>query len=164
MASWNDKNLGDKLDKCPVCLCNLNKKKMTTHVSDCYERNKAQMDALGIIRCPMSSEHILPLCFLNHHLEGNCQEVQNQLRTYLQGAESMRGFNGAPPDYNPGFPDEYLNKHNKDMLYLLHNKLFANFLKDRPHDHTPEERRAITGPSAQHSRANITSGNDDDID
>lgn len=128
MASWNDKNLGDKLDKCPVCLCKLSKKKMTAHTTDCYERNKAQMDSLGIIRCPLSNEHIMPLCFLNHHLEGNCQEVQNQLRPYCQGVETIKEFRGAPESFDPGYPEKFISKHNRDLLYILHNKLFSSFL------------------------------------
>lgn len=143
MASWNDKHLGDRLDKCPVCLCNLNKKKMTAHVSECYKRNKASMDSIGVVKCPMSSEHILPISFLNHHLEGNCQEVQNQMRPYYQGAMPLHDFPGAPPDFLPDYPDKYLNKHNRDLLYLLHNKLFGSFLKDRPANE-PDFRQANT--------------------
>lgn len=129
MASWNEITEGSQLGKCPVCLCNLAKKKLTRHAIDCYEKNKIQMEALGVIQCPLDSLHILPISFLNHHLEGNCQEAQNLLRKFFQHRDYMvTDFKGAPPEFNAGFPDEYLNQHNKDLLYLLHQDLYGNLI------------------------------------
>lgn len=120
MAAWNDITEGAQLVKCPVCLCDVSKRKIARHVQNCFDRNQVKMETLGVIKCPFDQNHIVPLTYLNHHLEGNCQEVLNLLRKFYQKEkEKILEYPGAPPDYDPGIPSEYLSEHNKDLLYML---------------------------------------------
>lgn len=150
MASWNNITEGAELSKCPVCLCNLAKKKLERHKHDCYLDKKPQMESLGVIQCPFDSFHILPITYLNHHLDGNCNAVANLLRKFYQ-KEDMKfsGFKGAPADYDPGIPDKYLNKQNKDLLYLLNQDLYGDFVADHERQQGEQEAEPSTSQSSE---------------
>lgn len=139
MASWNDVTEGSQLIQCPVCLCSVAKKKRLTHSLDCYRNNKAKMEELGVIQCPLSEQHILPIIFLDHHLDGNCQEAMNLLRKFYQKEGLLKKFRGAPPDYDSGIPERYLSKHNRDLLYLLAEDMFGQFMRDLSRNNPDEQ-------------------------
>lgn len=139
MASWNDKEEGSSIGKCPVCLCNVVKKRLTKHVIDCYKNNLAQMEWLNVIQCPLDQFHIFPATFLNHHLEGNCQSAQNLLRKFFQrDTKVLEHFKGAPPEFKLDCLDKYLNQHNRDLLYLFHQDLYGPIIKDHENRATAE--------------------------
>lgn len=140
MASWNETTEGLQLGKCPVCMCSLAKKKLTVHVTKCYENNKVQMEAIGVIKCPLYPLHILPIKYLNHHLEGNCEEAQNLLRKFYQNKDLSKGFSTtAPPTYQEGVPESILNAHNRDLLYLLHQDLYGELIKNQEREDNNDE-------------------------
>lgn len=141
MASWNDKQYNSQLVQCPVCLAKVANKKLQKHTMDCYESKKPQMESIGVIQCPFFSHHILPATFFNHHLDGNCQGVLNHLRKFYQQDELLTEFKQAPPDYDPGIPEKYLNQQNKNLLYMLDEHMYGKFRKDRA-DKAKEAERA----------------------
>lgn len=161
MASWNEITEGSQLGRCPVCLCNLAKKKLTRHVTDCYENNKVQMESLGVIRCPLDPLHILPISFLNHHLDGNCQEAQNLLRKFYQkNVTIVRDFRGAPADFNTDYPEQYLSQHSKDLLYLLHQDLYGSFMNETDDDANQGQPGGQEEPGPSESRSEQSVGLD----
>lgn len=131
MASWNDLTEGGQLVKCSVCLCSVAKKKKVTHLLQCFQNNQDQMANMGVVQCPLSNQHILPIVYLDHHLDGNCQEAMNLLRKFFQTKDMLADYRGAPPDYNPpGIPEGCLSQHNRDLLYLLNENMFGQFRRD----------------------------------
>lgn len=122
MASWNEKNVGEELDECNICLCKVSKKRRTVHIANCYENYRDRLDTeeMGyLMRCPLYPMHIIPKAFLNHHLEFNCEEVQNLLRKYYQCENLRQNLDIPPPSFLADIPDEILNPSNKHLLYIL---------------------------------------------
>jgi hypothetical protein len=112
-------------------MCMVANKKLQKHTIDCFKNKKNEMESIGVIQCPFMDHHIMPAVFLNHHLEGNCQGVLNHLRKFYQKDELITEFKEAPPDYDPGIPDKYLNQQNKNLLYMLTQDLYGAFERDR---------------------------------
>lgn len=163
MASWNDVTEGSQLGKCPVCLCSLAKKKLMRHTYDCYKSKKPQMDELGVIQCPFDQFHILPITFLNHHLEGNCQEVLNLLRKFYQKKDQFGNFAGAPADYDPGIPEKYLNKHNRNLIYLLNEDLYGDFIRDFDKKNEQNSSKEVPEEPEPSAPENCGVNGDDDV-
>lgn len=142
MASWNDKQYNSQLGQCPVCLCKLAHKKLQKHTIDCYESKKPQMESLGVIQCPFVPYHVLPIVFLNHHLDGNCQGVLNHLRKFYQKDKLFTHFKEAPDDFNPGYPEKYLNRNNRNLLYMLEEDLWGEFKRENAKKAQQDNERA----------------------
>lgn len=139
MALWNDKNQGDLLEECPVCARNVSKKKKTTHVDNCCETYADFMDEIGLIKCPLYPAHILPKKYLNHHLQGNCEEVYNLLRKYFEKHELADSANKLRPEcFLKDVPDEILNPNNKQLLYMLKRDLNGNDVSGNADFYPPE--------------------------
>lgn len=132
MAAWNDKQFNSQTRKCPVCPCFVANKKYQKHVIDCYERNREAMESVGVIQCPVVSYHIMPVAFLDHHLDGNCHGVFNLLRKFYQKEEMYQTLSvEAPPSYDPGIPEKYLSKQNKNLLYMIDTDIYGYVHEER---------------------------------
>lgn len=124
MAAWNEKNEGDELEECNICLCQVAKKRLTVHTTKCVEayEDRFETEAMGfLMRCPLYPMHIIPRAYMNHHLEYNCEEAQNLLRKFFQKEEfRQESTNLMPPEhFLADIPDEVLNQNNKRLLYML---------------------------------------------
>lgn len=131
MASWNEKLEGDQLSPCPICAVDVCKKKHTLHIVKCYEKNSCFFDDWGLIKCPLYNLHIMPKKYLNHHLDGNCEEALNMLRKYFQKVDLQMKIRLAPEDFLSDVPDELLNQQNKQLLFILRRDLEGNDLNKR---------------------------------
>lgn len=120
MAFYNNKREGDELEPCPVCLAKVSKRRLALHKNGCWDKYRRVMTEL--MECPLYRMHIFPRKFLNHHLETNCDAALNQLRMFFQKDEYSKVKQQMPPDYLADIPDEELNQHNKQLLYLLKGK------------------------------------------
>lgn len=119
MASWNELAEGEQLEPCPVCAVKVSKKRRTYHLTKCSERYEHFMTEIDVIRCPLYQLHILPKKYLNHHLEGNCEEAYNMLRKFMQKIELQKQFKNPPPHFLANVPDDVLNFNNKKLLFML---------------------------------------------
>lgn len=81
------------------------------------------MDELGLVICPLYADHVIPKRFLDHHLEGHCDEANNRLRKYFQSRMDFSSIEPAPDDYLPELSKDILNDHNRQMLYFLSKNL-----------------------------------------
>lgn len=123
MASWNELAEGDILEPCPVCQVRVAKKRRTKHLIECCERYEDYMTDVGLIKCPLYSLHVLPKTYLNHHLDGNCEEAQNMLRKYFQVDEVEHKAKEVPKNFLEDVPDDVLNKQSKQLLYFVKRDL-----------------------------------------
>lgn len=123
MASWNEKHVGDHLQPCPVCKCQVAKKRMTRHVQDCSDKYQDYMEEVGLIKCPLFYLHIIPKAYLNHHLDGNCEEALNMLRKYFQIYTVQNKAKRAPDSFLADVPDNILNRQNKQLLFYVRRDL-----------------------------------------
>lgn len=128
MASWNDLNEGNELQECPVCMVKVCKKRLSTHLQDCLEKHKDNLKDYGLIQCPLYNHHVMPINYLNHHLECACEEALNLLRPFFQ----LKNPNlpQPPPDFLSNVPNEVLNLHNKQLLFYLKRDLEGNNISD----------------------------------
>lgn len=122
MASWNDKDEGELLEECNICLVKVCKKRMTIHMVNCIEKNKKDFNTpefAYLMRCPLYPNHVLPRAYLNHHLEYNCEEALNLLRKYFQRKDMQAQIKPMPANFMDHVPEKLLNHNNKFLLYIL---------------------------------------------
>lgn len=91
------------------------------HVFKCASKHEDEFDEMQLIRCPLFRQHIVPKKYLNHHLQGNCEEAMNLLRIVFQKPEVQKelAMKPIPDDYLKDVPNELLNLHNKRLLFYL---------------------------------------------
>jgi len=87
------------------------------------------MNDIGMMKCPLYPLHILPRKYLNHHLEGNCEEALNMLRKYFQKHSLKDSIKPAPAHFLADVPDSVLSWHNKNLLFILQRDLEGNIIK-----------------------------------
>lgn len=156
MAAWVDKDYNSQKKKCNVCLAQVANKNFHKHVIDCYERNKVRMESIGVIRCPLDPCHIFPVAFLNHHLDGNCQEFANKLRKFYQLEGLFKEPPKAPPEYLEEVPEKYLSQQNKNMLYMIDENLHADINQDwAALSNKPKRLEELEGPVASTSQDDV---------
>lgn len=127
MASWNERNEGDQQADCPVCIAKVSKKRLTTHLTKCFDANRQKAEEAGLFQCPLYPLHILPKKYLNHHLESCCEEAQNLLRKFFQKRSLINNVRQVPPPcFLADVPEEILNNNNKQLLYILKRDLYGN--------------------------------------
>lgn len=123
MAAWNEKNDGDELEECNICLCQVAKKRLTVHLNKCIQTHQLKFDTeeMGfLMKCPLYPNHIIPKSFINHHLEFDCEEASNLLRKFFQKEDLRKSNRFFPPkSFLKDIPSEILNDNNKRLLYLL---------------------------------------------
>lgn len=130
MACWNNLVEGDILEKCVICLANVKKARKEVHLIKCWEQKNEAIDVLDLMRCPLSQLHVIPRKFLNHHLDGNCDEAQNELRKFFQDSEKRKILESMQPPVHflQEIPEETLNNRNKALLYVLQKDLTGKSL------------------------------------
>lgn len=122
MATWNKPRQQDDLEDCPICLVKVTRRRKSAHIFACVEAYKDHMEEMGLIICPLYSNHIIPRKYLNHHLEGNCTAAANAIRRCVQLNLNLDKLEDAPDDFMPKLSQEILNDENRKLLYYLMHK------------------------------------------
>lgn len=117
MALWNEIADGKLLEQCIICYCQYMKKRRVKHLHKCIEQHGAEID--DMVNCPLNPMHIIPLKYLDHHLEGNCSSASSLLKNFFQDRMYQDSATAAPDDFLRSVPSGVLSHNNKTLLYLL---------------------------------------------
>lgn len=82
-------NKRDGLKPCSVCKAQVAKRHYLKHLNDCLVKFEDQLDAEGLIKCPLNMYHVVPKTYLADHLKRRCEDVRNKVKNQDYSSEIM---------------------------------------------------------------------------
>lgn len=83
----------DGLKPCTVCKAKIANRHFFKHLHNCLEKYEDDLDAIGLIQCPLSNYHVIPKPYISDHLVRRCEEVKNKIRREFNSDEAMPAVN-----------------------------------------------------------------------
>lgn len=117
MAYLSEIAQGRQLQQCIICGADVKNSKWDRHLRLCIEQHGPKMK--DMVNCPINPMHVVPLKYLNHHLEGNCNNARNELKNFLQDVEYQKRASEPPAEFLASVPKEILSHNNRILVYLL---------------------------------------------